>query len=127
MQGKFLAGCGTRVLGWLGLRPGREAADEVADGGDDGRDTVAKLLFGGPGAFGFGVDLVGEARDGVVQFEGEGGDGGVGFVDLALGVAPKLAVFLAVFAALFGDAGGDVLDAGETFFGGHGDGGPLSV
>src|ERR1039457_747049 len=94
----------------------REALDELTEGGDEGGDTVADFLFGGFGAIAFSADGVLSVGD----LEGEGGNGGAVLVDLALSVAPKLAVFLTVFATLLGERGDDAFDAVEAFIDGHG-------
>jgi hypothetical protein len=88
----------------------------LTEGGDEGGDTVAEFLFGGFGAFAFSADGV----LGVGDLEGEGGNGDAVLVDLALSVAPKLAVFLTVLVPLFGERGGDAFDAVEAFIDGHG-------
>jgi hypothetical protein len=98
---------------------GGDAREELTHGGYKGGDAGAELVFGGFGAFGFIADRGVGAVDRGVCPKREGRDGGVCFVDLALGFAPELAVFLSFFAALFIEAGCDVFDAGEAFFNGH--------
>ena len=105
---------------------GGDAREELAHGGYKGGDAGAELVFGGFGAFGLIADRgVGAgdrgvgAGDRIVCLEREGRDGGVCFVDLALGVAPELTVFLSFFAALFIAGGYDVFDAAEAFFKSH--------
>jgi hypothetical protein len=110
------------------LMVGVTLLDVPADGGDEGVDAGGEALVGGMGVgcqfayadAGFG----GKFRQLASLFDEAVGK----FVDLVLSLPPSILnltpeglVFLAVPAALLGDAGGDVLDAVEAFFGGHGD------
>jgi len=114
---------------WLGRYA--HAGGELPDGGDELFDAAAEAgvyLF--DAAAEAGVYLFDAGCEALVRLARFGGVVREAFVgldhpcgelcELALGVAPQLAVFLVVFAVLFGEAGGNVLDAVEAFFGGHG-------
>ncbi len=91
-------------------------ADRRYEGGNAGIGGLAEFSEPQGCLAGFGgerCDLVGHLLDAEPRIHSQ-------FVYVAFGVAPEGFILLAIFAAFFCDAGSQVLDAFETFFGSHG-------
>src|ERR1035438_1929105 len=82
--------------------------------------ALARALVRRAGLFGQGLYPRAKAVVHLCDLDGQLAQVHGDFVNVALRAAPQAAEFLAVFAAFLREACGDMLDAFEAFFGGHG-------
>src|ERR1039457_1797928 len=131
LGGRTLLGADRGGLGWVagealiflrGL-----AGEELAHGRYQRLDALAQALVAlaralvrRTGLFGQGLYPRAKAVVHLCDLDGQLAQVHGDFVNVALRAAPQAAEFLAVFAAFLREACGDMLDAFEAFFGGHG-------